>query len=490
MAILKQGPIYKYVGKGKWIDAYYVLLADERGLQLVLFKDSTAKKPLEAPIEVKTISEKLRFGYTTRQFADRVDITKKDIRIDESAFIALVIDKVVKRVAKNETIWLCATTVVEMFDLIKIVARCLTMENLKAPEPNDLEEMDSLHRYHPVSFQPENEWEKYYDSPPRHILIVPLTAAIVRSASADELTEKKTMKAIKNKNLKKQKEDSKSMTALNEISPDTRRSTVSMGSELSKQSTKAAIPSVFIIQEDALAPMQTLYRTHEACEKPPLAPKPSFRQPSRKSTSSISDVITIVSPSPVPSERKSLKTEALLQQAPANTGRTCDVEVQTDEGSLYSVGSAASDPEPTPMPITSVLTAKPVAPVSAPKPVPLVSTSVVASPTSHTNSKVKNEDFDPTILRRDAEYDEISAEDMAEKNVDELPEAINPEQRRSSLRSESLTSSVDDFEDAFSRTQSLIPEPRRKYSDLDGDLPTQCAYYNQETKMYTVEITP
>lgn len=478
MTILKQGPIYKYMGKGKWTDAWYIFLVDEKGPQIALFRDSSAKKPLEAPIEVKTITEKLRFGYTTRQFADRIEITKKDIRIDESAFIAFMTEKLIKKVTKTETVWLCASSITDMFDMIKLISRCLTLADMKAPEANDLEEMDSLHRYNPLSFQPENEWEKYYDSPPRQMLIVPLAAGILRSASADELTEKKTMKAIKNKNLKKRKEETQSMTALNEISSETRRSTVSMGSDFSKQSTKT-VPSIFILQ-DGLAPMQTLYRTHEACERPPLAPKPSFYQSSQKSTPSASEATSLVSPSPVPSERKSVRTEVLVQLSPMPNGRTCDVQVQTDESRVSRPKSAVVAPEPIP------LASEPV--VVTPEPV-----SKVILPVGQANSMAKKEDFDQTVLKRDPEYNEVTKDEVQQQKVEDKfgGNAVAPlPPQRASLGSDSMGSSIDDFEDAFSRTQSLIQEPRRKCSDLDGDLPSRCAYYNEETKMYTVEITP
>lgn len=71
-------------------------------------------------VKLKLICEKLRFGRTTRQFTKQKEVSKKDIRVDESAYIAFVMEKPVKKATKDETVWLCAISVVEMYEIIKI----------------------------------------------------------------------------------------------------------------------------------------------------------------------------------------------------------------------------------------------------------------------------------------------------------------------------------------------------------------------------------
>ena len=42
----------------------------------------------------------------------------------------------------------------------QLIAQCFTAAGMIAPEANNLEEMDALHRYSPFPFRPENDWEK------------------------------------------------------------------------------------------------------------------------------------------------------------------------------------------------------------------------------------------------------------------------------------------------------------------------------------------
>ncbi|VDM97663.1 unnamed protein product [Thelazia callipaeda] len=163
--ILKQGIIYKHVGKGKWADFWYICSYEEDGVYLIITKDSSTKKTTEKSINLKAASKAIRFGTTCNDLYDKPEYYGNDPRIHPSAYIAILAEKMTLKKDYVKTLWLCAQSTLEMFEMITIISRCHMAQKLAAPSINAQNDSNALHHYLPIAFDPKSSWEKYYDNP-------------------------------------------------------------------------------------------------------------------------------------------------------------------------------------------------------------------------------------------------------------------------------------------------------------------------------------
>uniref|UniRef100_A0A915CIS8 PH domain-containing protein n=1 Tax=Parascaris univalens TaxID=6257 RepID=A0A915CIS8_PARUN len=220
--ILKQGAIYKYNTKGKWSDAWFIYAHNEDGPRFSLYKDSTTKKGPEVSVNITAIANDIRFGRTSYRIVNRPNSSSKDSRIHDSCFLSIPLEKSSKKSIKREVLWLCTLSVLELYDLVKLISYSLAVMKIQPPAYNHDDSVNSiysLHRYKPMAFIAETTWERFYDCPPQQSSPAQTeNSQMNRSSSMMALTEKKASKALKGKTLKNdQKEASKSLNTLSEL---------------------------------------------------------------------------------------------------------------------------------------------------------------------------------------------------------------------------------------------------------------------------------
>ncbi|KHN84627.1 hypothetical protein Tcan_10887 [Toxocara canis] len=219
--ILKQGAIYKYNTKGKWSDVWYIYSHDDNGPRFTIYKDSTAKKGADVSISVVAVANEIRFGRSSHRTIERPSSSTKDVRVHDSCFISIPLERALKKITKREMLWLCAVSVLELYDLVKLFSYSLAVMKIQPPpnHHNGANSAYSLHCYKPMAFIAETTWERFYDSPPQQCSFTQVdNSQFNRSNSMDALGEKKTFKALKGKFLKnEQKEASRSLIGLNEM---------------------------------------------------------------------------------------------------------------------------------------------------------------------------------------------------------------------------------------------------------------------------------
>ncbi|KAI1719548.1 hypothetical protein Ddc_08762 [Ditylenchus destructor] len=175
MVILRQEQLFKYNVKGKFVDCWIILTHELDGPVLSIYKDQGAKKLLENRLVVRGLAEQMRFGTTTQCIqsdqpgAFLPQIRSSDARIDHSSFIAIRSERLVRKMRKPYFIWLCAKSTEQLFQIIRAISECLTSMQAQAPAPAEVDDVNALHRYRPKPFEPKNDWEAYWDNPPKFI---------------------------------------------------------------------------------------------------------------------------------------------------------------------------------------------------------------------------------------------------------------------------------------------------------------------------------
>ncbi|TKR60540.1 hypothetical protein L596_027773 [Steinernema carpocapsae] len=286
MVILKQGSFFMHQGKNKWSEVWMILSHELEGPSVVLYKDSHAKKAVEEIKNVTTIADQIRFGTTTIPVGAQPEPVK-DVRIHSSCFVAIPVEKTVKKQKQMQTLWLCAPSSMEMFKLIRLLSACLMNIQFPAPGPNSFEDIHALHRYRPSGFEADNDWEIFWDNPSRPGSTE--LESIKQSGmamSVDHLNEKRTtMKDLKNKNANKNgMKQYQSASALNEMREEKR------GSVLSLVSSEKRSPNYRLRAEtcDVLVDETRPLRVEELCRSRELRDETpaSRRKPTPRSRSS------------------------------------------------------------------------------------------------------------------------------------------------------------------------------------------------------------
>lgn len=65
-------------------------------------------------------AEMIRFGSTSRALVPQPDPSCKDIRICEGGYIVLHVETTIKKTTEIRAIWLCALSILDMYDLVKV----------------------------------------------------------------------------------------------------------------------------------------------------------------------------------------------------------------------------------------------------------------------------------------------------------------------------------------------------------------------------------
>uniref|UniRef100_A0A914CJW2 Uncharacterized protein n=1 Tax=Acrobeloides nanus TaxID=290746 RepID=A0A914CJW2_9BILA len=170
-----------------------------------------------------------------------------------------------------------------------VLAACLSSLNIEAPEQAD-DDIHALHRYRPRPFRAENDWEEYWDNPPR-LQTSALEKMKGMAMSMDALNAKKP-KEVKNKGLKEKKSMYSSTPTLDKLPESVHGSRNSLNefsnaSSVSSESTRPRSKTHEMLVGEPIkeAKVHELNRSRELSEKPLVAPKPS-RKYERNSTDS------------------------------------------------------------------------------------------------------------------------------------------------------------------------------------------------------------
>ncbi|KAK0410799.1 hypothetical protein QR680_005327 [Steinernema hermaphroditum] len=273
MVILKQGPFFLHQGKNKWSEVWMILSHELEGPSVVFYKDSHAKKILEEIRNISTIAEQMRFGTTTIPVGTQPEVAK-DVRIHSSCFVAIPVEKTVKKQRQTQTLWLCAPSTTEMFKLIRLLSACLVNIQYPAPAPNTIDDMHALHRYRPSGFEADNEWEIFWDNPSRagNKELESLKQSGM-TMSVDHLNDKRTMKDVKKTAKKGTLKQYQSASALNEIPNKAERgSLLSVGScderTPPNQRKRAETFDVLVDEPVPQRKAEELHRTRELGDSP------------------------------------------------------------------------------------------------------------------------------------------------------------------------------------------------------------------------------
>ncbi|MFH4977755.1 hypothetical protein AB6A40_004464 [Gnathostoma spinigerum] len=215
MTVLKQTIGYRYNEKGKWGNAWFVLSSCRDGSALTVYSDSSARKQLEERIILKQFAEQHRFGSTTRVYPHQPLPSKNDVRITEPLYMAIVANRMIGKTHTTGPIWLCAASILDLYDYIKLISSAFEAINYPAPRPAPDDSKLALHKYWPIPFRPCSGWQRYYDNPPvPQALDTYLTAN--RTTSRENVSDKRAfLRCCRRK--KPDKNLSKSMPALEEI---------------------------------------------------------------------------------------------------------------------------------------------------------------------------------------------------------------------------------------------------------------------------------
>ncbi|KAE9547276.1 hypothetical protein FO519_009512 [Halicephalobus sp. NKZ332] len=199
MVILKQITVlYSKGAKNKFEDRWLIINHETKGPSMFIYKDHNAKKLVEERIDVSNAFGQIRFG-TTCPRDPTFPLPRQDNRIDNANFIFISTEKVDKKNnKKSSTIWLCAQSTTELFQIIKLLSASMMACGFPAPTRNQEEDNVALHRYQAKPFRPSNEWEEYWDNPPKTVLsgsvmsVPNLIQAQPLTISADRIHEQTT----------------------------------------------------------------------------------------------------------------------------------------------------------------------------------------------------------------------------------------------------------------------------------------------------------
>lgn len=212
--------LYLHRAKGKFIPCWAILTHDPHdGPALALFEDCNAKRAIVAKIFLAGVASAIRFGTTSWHHLHQ-DITvpthmKEDQRVDKHLLIALLSVPTETTASSKSSvgrrrsgtastpppIWLCATSLGQFFEFIKMVASCLHSLNLCAPDQCPVDTKCALHNYRPKPFVPTSAWEQFWDCPTPFVPSPPLIYGGGRAAAALTQQQQQQMTVCSNNNI-------------------------------------------------------------------------------------------------------------------------------------------------------------------------------------------------------------------------------------------------------------------------------------------------